>query len=275
MRLAAMRQADGQTGLGAVLLRQVDFAWRLVGTALGFAVFLGGGMLLAVVAFPAINLFTPEAARRLDRHHALIRGAFRAFIGMLKALRVITLRIDNPGVLLGSKGVIVVANHPTLIDIVLLSAFIPRAQCIVKRELWNSPFLGPIVRGGGYIPSDLDHGSMIAICREVLADGRSLIVFPEGTRSRPGVPLRFQRGFAHIATLLKADIQLAFISCTPPTLAKGEHWWAIPTRRPHFQVSPAGLIPAGDWQNDGYRSITVRALVRQLERLYNERLATG
>ena len=258
-----------------MLLRRIDLTWRLLGTGLGFVVFLGGGMLLALAAFPLIDLFTRGEAQRRDRHHAWIRGAFRAFIGMLKALRVITLRIDDPSFLQSSKGVIVVANHPTLIDIVLLTAFIPRVQCIVKRELWSSRLLGPIVRGGGYIPSDLDPESLIATCREALADGRSLIIFPEGTRSRPGVPVHFQRGFAHLAMLLQADIQLAFISCTPPTLAKGEKWWAIPSRRPHLHVSPAGRIPADGWQIDGHRSITVRNMVRKLERLYNERLATG
>ena len=127
-----------------------------------------------------------------------MRWAFRAFVGMLTGLRVIEVKIDDPGLLRGSKGVIVVANHPTLIDIVLLSAFIPRAQCIVKRELLDSPFLGRIVRGSGYIPNDLEPEALVDACRAALADGRSLIVFPEGTRSRPGVPLHFHRGFAHL-----------------------------------------------------------------------------
>jgi 1-acyl-sn-glycerol-3-phosphate acyltransferase len=266
---------DGHSGSGAVLLRQFDFAWRLIGTGLGFVVFLGGGALLAVIAFPLIDLLTPEPSQRRERYHALIRRAFRAFVGMLAGLRVIELKIDDPGELRGSTGVIVVANHPTLIDIVLLSALIPRAQCIVKRELWDSPFLGRLMRGSGYIPNDLEPEALVFACRGALADGRSLIVFPEGTRSRPGMPLRFQRGFAHLATLLGADIQLAVISCAPPTLAKGEKWWEIPSRRPQFRVSPAGWIRAASWQGDGYRSVAAREIVRRVERFYNEQLATG
>ena len=145
---------------------------------------------------------------------------------------------------------IVVANHPTLIDIVLLSALhSPRA---VHREarIVGQPISRALMRGSGYIPNDLEPEALVAACREALADGRSLIVFPEGTRSRPGMKLRFQRGFAHIATLLKADIQLAFISCTPPTLTKGEKWWAVPLSRPEFRVSPAGWIRAVSWQGE-------------------------
>lgn len=267
--------AGEQAGFGAVLTRQINHAWRLVGTGLGFVFFLGGSVLLAVVVFPAISLFTPEVSRRRERHYALMRLAFRAFIGMLTSFRVIAVKIDEPDTLQSSRGVVVVANHPTLIDIALLSAFIPRAQCIVKRELWDSPFLGPIMRGGGYIPNDLEPEALVRTCGAALAEGRSLIIFPEGTRSRPGVPLRFQRGFAHIATLLKADIQLAFISCTPPMLGKGVKWWAIPPSRPQFRISPAGWIRATSWQGDIHRSITARTIVRQLERVYNDRLAIG
>jgi 1-acyl-sn-glycerol-3-phosphate acyltransferase len=256
-----------------VFLRPLDYAWRLVGTGLGFVVFLGGGLALAVIAFPLIDLLTPDASRRRERYHVLTRWAFQAFIGMLATLRVIEVRIDDRTTLLGSKGVIVVANHPTLIDIVLLSAFIPRAQCIVKRELWDSPFLGRLMRGSGYIPNDLEPEALVAACRAALADGRSLIIFPEGTRSRPGMPVRFHRGFAHLATLLEVDIQLALISCVPPTLAKGEKWWAIPAHRPHFRVSPAGWIRAASWQGGSYRSVAARDIARRAERFYNEQLA--
>jgi 1-acyl-sn-glycerol-3-phosphate acyltransferase len=266
---------DGLIGFGVVLLRKLDFAWRLIGTGLGFVVFLGGGALLAVIAFPSIDLLTPGASRRRERYHALLRWAFRAFVDMLAGLRVIEVEIDDPVALRDSKGVIVVANHPTLIDIVLLSAFIPRAQCIVKRELWDSPFLGRLMRGSGYIPNDLEPEALVDACRAALADGRSLIIFPEGTRSRPGMPLRFQRGFAHLATLLEADLQLALISCAPPTLAKGEKWWAIPTRRPHFRVSAVGWIRAASWQSDSYRSLAARDITRRVERFYNEQLSTG
>lgn len=259
---------------GAVLPRLAS-AWRLVGTGISFAVFLGGGLILAVTAFPAINLLTRSPVQRRERCHALMRGSFRAFVRMMTLLRVIDLRVDDPNALLASKGAIVVANHPTLIDVVLLSAYIPRAQCIVKRELWNSPFLGNMMRANGYIPSDLEPDELIAACRSALADGRSLIIFPEGTRSRPGMPLRFHRGFAHIATLLNADIQLAVIRCEPITLGKGEKWWEIPARRPLFTVSSAGRITACDWQDHDYRSVAVRKIVRRVEGLYNERLAVG
>jgi 1-acyl-sn-glycerol-3-phosphate acyltransferase len=269
-----MPLASASTGCGDVFLKRFDLLWRLAGTGWAFAVFLGGGLLLAVVVFPVAGLLTPKVVRA-GRYQSLVQLAFRAFLAMLRILRIIELEIDDPAALRNSKGAIVVANHPTLIDVVLLSALIPRAQCIVKRELWDSPFLGRLMRGCDYIPGDLESEAMVAACRTALADGRSLIIFPEGTRSRPGVPLQFRRGFAHIATLLEADIQLVTISCHPPTLAKHEPWWSIPPQRPRFRVSPAGWIGANSWQRDVHRSLAARRIVRQLERFYNERLALG
>ncbi len=68
----------------------------------------------------------------------------------MTSLRVIGLRVDDPQALLGSQGAIVIANHPTLIDVVLLSAYIPaRTRCIVKRELWNAAVLGSMMRANG------------------------------------------------------------------------------------------------------------------------------
>ncbi len=58
-------------------------AWRLVGTGISFAVFLGGGLLLAVTASPAINLLTRSPVQRRERCHALMRGSFRAFVRMM------------------------------------------------------------------------------------------------------------------------------------------------------------------------------------------------
>ena len=253
-------------------VKKIDFAWRLAGTGLAFAVFLGGGLFMAIIIFPILGWGT-SSSRRQERYQRIVQLSFRAFIGMLRLLRVIDVVIDDPSALRNSKSTIIVSNHPTLIDIVLLSALIPRAQCIVKRELWDSPFLGGIMRGCDYVPSDLEPEAMLAACRDALADGRSLIIFPEGTRSQPGMPLRFRRGFAHIATLLDADIQLMTIDCDPPTLAKNDRWWTIPARRPRFRVSPAGWVRATGWPRDVHRSKVVRGIVRHLERLYNERLA--
>src|SRR5712664_2623295 len=69
---AHRRRGDAFPGSGAVFLRPFEFAWRLAGTGLGFAVFLVGGLLMAVVAFPAIDILTPAEDRRHERYQSLM-----------------------------------------------------------------------------------------------------------------------------------------------------------------------------------------------------------
>ena len=170
---------------------------------------------------------------------------------------------------------LIVANHPSLLDVVFLMSLLPRSQCVVKSELWSSPFLGRVVRGAGYIRNDLETDQLIVACREAMAQGNNLIIFPEGTRSTPGQPLHFRRGFANIATLLETQIQMVTITCDPPTLVKGEKWWMVPARRPLFRLHFGDRIDAKGWFGCEHRSIAARMLVRQLEAYYEGQLGHG
>jgi 1-acyl-sn-glycerol-3-phosphate acyltransferase len=258
-----------------VLPRWADFIWRLAGTGFAFAAFSVGGFVLAVVGFRLIDLATPDRLRRRERYQSLVRGAFRLFLWCLRGLRILDFNAVGVDDLKNARGVMLVANHPTLLDVVFLMALTPRAQCIVKGELFSNPFLGPVVSGAGYIRNDLEAEELVAACKAALAEGRNLVVFPEGTRTRPRERVRFRRGFAHIATLLRADIRYVLITCVPATLAKGDPWWAIPQRRPLFEISSGGLLQGKVGDMHQHRSIAARSLVRSLEGYYNERLADG
>jgi 1-acyl-sn-glycerol-3-phosphate acyltransferase len=76
--------------------------------------------------------------------------------------------------------------------------------------------------------------------------GNNLIIFPEGTRSVRGEPLRLQRGAARVAVHGDIDITPVRIRCTPATLSKGEKWYQVPPRRPHFCITvdePIAVYP--------------------------------
>ena len=105
-----------------------------------------------------------------------------------------------------------------------------------------------------------------------MAQGNNLIIFPEGTRTTPGRPRLFLRGFANIATLLNAQIQLVTITCDPPTLIKGEKWWMIPPRRPVFRIHVGDRVDTKGWLGCDHRSVAARKLVRQLNAYYDRQL---
>jgi 1-acyl-sn-glycerol-3-phosphate acyltransferase len=254
------------------MLRRIDLIWRIVATGLAFAFIFAGGGLLAALVLPALALLPGDPRARTRR---VIRAAFRAYLAVLQGIRLLRLETEGLDRLAASGGAIVIANHPSLLDVVMLVAFIPHSQCIVKHQLWTRGLLGGLMRRAGYIRNDLGAEQMLAACRESLAGGAALIIFPEGTRTRPGAPLRFQRGFANLAVLTGAPVLPVLISCDPPTLTKGEAWWMVPERRPVFRLSAGHALDTAALAGTATRALAARRLVRVLEQYYAQRLATG
>jgi 1-acyl-sn-glycerol-3-phosphate acyltransferase len=253
----------------------LDRAWRFAGTAVAFPLLFGGASVVAAVVFPILQAVTADRPLRRERNQNLVHVLFHLYIGLLRALRLIDVEIEGRERLSSGPARIIVANHPSLLDVVLLMALVRRAQCVVKHELWQSPYLGRMVRGAGYIRNDLDSAALLEACQAALATGNHLIIFPEGTRSVPGEPIRFRRGFANIATSLGAEIQPVTVSCSPPTLTKGERWWVIPKRRPRFRIEIGEPLSTHSWLISEHRPMAARKIVRHFEEYYAGRLARG
>jgi len=154
-------------------------------------------------------------------------------------------------------------------------ALIPDVQCIVKHQLFDGFLLKGLMRHAGYIRNDLEPEKLVACCKASLDEGRNLIIFPEGTRTLPGALPQFQRGFANIATLTKASIQVVFIRCSPNILFKSEPWWHIPERTPSIRVTFGECLDASTYLGYGQRSIAARKLVESLELYYAQQIRNG
>lgn len=256
-------------------LDYISYGWRLLATGFSFAAFFGGGLALAVTAFPVIALTTPDHAHRVRRTQAVIHRSFKFFMEMLQFFGILTLQVSGGTMLRDGKGRLIIANHPTLLDVVILMSVIPRVQCIVKSELWHNRYLGGVVRSAGYIRNDLEPLLLLDACRDAIRDGKSLIIFPEGTRSRPGEPLHFRRGFANIALLDGIETQLVIIDCQPIMLSKGDPWWKIPSRKSAFSISTGDRFEAFSTSTNQYPSLAARQLTRKVQSYFTARLAHG
>lgn len=221
----------------------LDRGWRMVGTGLSFTVFGIGGLLIGVVVFPLLFALYPRRQRRHLAARALISSLFRGFIGMMRSLGVLSYELNGAAHLAPAGGRLVLANHPTLIDIVFLVALFPTANCVIKQALRRNPFTVGPVSCAGYI-SNSDTATMLRACVDCLANGESLIMFPEGTRSVVGQPLDFKLGAAEVALAGPAPIQLVSIDCKPPTLAKGQPWYQVAQRQPHFTLTVHAPVSA-------------------------------
>ncbi len=124
------------------------------------------------------------------------------------------------------KPYIFAANHQSQFDILVLQGFLGiDFRWLAKKELFAVPIWGPAMRGAGYIPIDRSHGrqaikSLDEAAQKITA-GTSVIIFPEGTRSRDGKLHEFKAGAMLLAIKSGVDIVPIAILGTYEILPKG------------------------------------------------------
>ncbi|HRW59743.1 MAG TPA: lysophospholipid acyltransferase family protein [Defluviicoccus sp.] len=218
------------------MTRTIDYWWRLFGTALSFSVFGIGGLLISVCVFPIIYIISLNSEKAKLRCQYVVHLAFRLFIFMMRSLGVITYEIQGAEKLLAPSGRLIVANHPSLIDIVFIISMLPHALCVVKRAAWMNPFMAGVMWSTGYIAND-EPETLIDACVAALRAGSALVIFPEGTRTVPGRPIKLKRGAALIIVKSGRAFTPVTITSEPTTLTKAEKWYHIPYKRVHFRIT--------------------------------------
>ena len=226
---------------------KLNHGWRILATGFVFVLFGVGALFISLTMFPLLRLSTwnaDTARRRIQRGMQL---TLKVYMEIMRVLGILTYQVDGAE-RLRQPGRLVLANHPTLLDVVLLVSLMPAVDCIVKRGLWRNPFLRWPVSWAGYIPNsdgaNSEGESLVDRCAQTLRQGHSLLVFPEGTRTKPGRPLHLHRGAAHIALAADAEILPVIIHCDPPTLFRGNPWYRVPMRRFHLQVTVGQPVAA-------------------------------
>lgn len=253
---------------------RLNHLWRLMATALCFSTFGLGGLVLTVVLFPLLHLFCRNRQTRQDIARKVIHHTFRIFTGMMQMLGVIRFDVAETGrYLTRQRGKVVIANHPTLIDVVVLISLMPNADCVTKDTLWRNIFMRGVMSAAGYIRNSGDTNEIIAACDRSLKAGYCLIIFPEGTRTEPGKPITLQRGAANIALRCSADMVSVLINCEPATLTKQDAWYSIPARRISFRMSPGRVFRVADYlSREQSLSVSARQLTEQIRAYFSENL---
>lgn len=257
------------------MLNKLFYGWRLLATAWCFFVFSFGGLILAVFVFPVINLaylFSKKPKAKYHRAQAIIHYAFRSFLWQMEALGIMKMDVQGIEKLHNNKAKLVLANHPTLLDVVLLIAIIRHTNCVVKKSLFRDPFMGGVLKAAGYI-NNVGTEAIVDDCVAALKSGDNLIIFPEGTRSVPEQALKFQRGAAHIAARSGVDVVPVTITCTPATLSKAHKWYHIPPQPFRLRAEVGDPLDIAEViQADEPATVTSRRLTRYLRDYFTKRL---
>lgn len=245
--------------------------WRINATFICFSTFGVGGFLLPIIIRPMLWLFIRDSAKRNRLGKSCVHYGFRAFVEMMQFLGVIKYRINGLDKL-SSSGHLILANHPTLIDVVMLIAFIKNADCVVKGSLLKNPATHGPISMAGYIAND-NPLEVIDQAACSLKQGNNVIIFPEGTRTTVNEALKLKRGAANIALASEANITPVIIQCNPPALSKEHHWYEAADSRVAISINVQSVLNVDDLIQGERTPHSSRQLTRYLEWYFSEALS--
>lgn len=247
--------------------KTLERAWRIVATGFCFLVFGAGGALL--VLLPPLLFAVPDTRRRRHISRVIVLHFFRFFIGLMRFVGVMTYELHDIDKL-RRPGLLVLANHPSLIDVIFILSLMPQAGCVVKSALVRNPFTRAPVRAAGYITNDTGV-ALVDDCRNALQHGESIVIFPEGTRTPLSGRLTLQRGAANVAVRCKKDITPVVITCEPRALAKHQKWYRVPVRPMHVVIRVHNDWPVVPLlESSPAEPVAVRRLTEQLTSFFEQ-----
>ena len=173
-------------------------------------------------------------------------------------LRFLRISVDVGGVEnVPPAGFAYASNHQSLLDTLLLAATLPGdTRWAVKRSLMRIPFLGWHLWLAGHVAVERDGGRREAVSTvdrfaEVLARGKALVVFPEGTRSKDGQVKRFKKGMFYAAVRAGVPVVPVAVHGTGAAMGKGAADMSShrdpgePGQRVYVRIG-APLVPGND-----------------------------
>ena len=252
-------------------IRLISYLRMAVGTGSAFAIFGAGGLCLNILIL-LLKLIPAEfAEKREHMMQKIVHYAFRAFYWYLKVFRLIDSKAKGQENL-PSGAYIFVANHPTLLDIVLILATLPKAVCVVKPEIMDSVYMRGVARTAGYVSNE-DGERLIAACEEKLKQGTPVVIFPEGTRSLANGLANFRRSTAWIALKSGFPVVPAILSISAPILMKDWKWYQVPPHSIEMLLEiHEPLYVEHVLENSKYDPVSARKFTTILQQFYEKKV---
>ena len=235
------------------------YIYRVLVKWFSFFIFGLGSLVLTLIILPPMRLVLHPRERFKKYGRRVISAAFRFFVLIMHVLGIVNLEPDNREKYRNLSSKIIVANHPSLLDVVMLLSLIPNADCIVNAYL-NHSILRLLVRQL-YILNSMDHEKLFSTCTESLRQGNCLIIFPEGTRTPRAGKVVFRKGAARMALASGCNILPVHIGGSDKFgLGKKDPWTGFnPKERYIYRISMKPEI-----NPDKYRSFPPPAAARAL-----------
>ena len=256
------------------MLANLSRLWRAVGTGICFLVYGLMSLVFSLSVLPVLILWPGDDVARERRIRLLVSVSFRLLLAGIALLGLGYVQVEGREWLAQAKGKLVVATHPMYLDVVALLMLMPFADCVVKSTMLKNPYYRRFVRAAGYI-SNGDSAAALDACVDSLKRGRSLVLFPEGTRTTTGELPRFRRGAAQVALRASCQVLPVMIACTPPALTKSRAWWQVPERRWQLLIRfyPPQDLTAFGLSEGMPHGVAARRVTQALEDFFKQQLS--
>lgn len=193
---------------------------RLLHSVLSFTYYGLGGFIISITSVVAMKIIPISRKRKEMIFHNLLSKFMQSVLMSYPSVKrkIINIQKEN-----FDKPAIIIANHTSFLDILAVGMLSPKIIFLVSDWVYNSPIFGAGVRMAGFYPvsNGIDNG--VEHLRAKVAQGYSLMVFPEGSRSKNNLVQRFHKGAFYLAEELQLDIIPVVIHGYSEILPKGDY----------------------------------------------------
>jgi 1-acyl-sn-glycerol-3-phosphate acyltransferase len=194
--------------------------WSLTKTAFAFIIFVTGSLILSIIGLIFMLLGGAKYSKNRLLFRKIICHLFRFFVKMMPQVKYKLQNTVNEDF---NKPAIIVANHQSDLDLLYLLALNPKITCLTNEWAQKFVFYRGIVRLAGYFSIHKNLENTMYQFKKSIADGCSVLIFPEGTRSQNGDILRFHKGAFEVANTLNLDILPIIVQGTGTVFPKNDH----------------------------------------------------
>ncbi|PRJ60417.1 Acyltransferase [Haemophilus influenzae] len=248
------------------MAEKIDFVRRFIGTAFGFFLFGLLGIAYRIILYPYVKRAKCGDFSQQFKARQLVGNIWAFFVKYMIWAGLLEVKYEGFE-RLGRKGQLVVANHPSLIDVVLIFSKVPRLNCIVKKDLLKNPVMVFPIIACGFLPNS-ESEEVLEKSHQILQE-ESLLLFPEGTRTGLDGIVNLHRGGLSIGLRSSSLITPIIIKMTPPSLKKGQPWYKIATNKICYELKVGEDIDPKALLSEKPLPIASRRLKKQLEDLFN------
>lgn len=251
------------------IVRALHWSACMVFAAISIAIYLAAAP-FGYAAFALVQQLPHDPQRRAKGLHTVLHRAFGLMHGWLTMLRLVRLSAPTDAKdTLPPGPCVVVANHPTLVDVTAIIAVFGGMCTVVKPRLYRAWWLRSLMRGAQHIEGSntpVDAAKIVQAAVSRLEHGHRVLIFPEGTRSPEGGISAFGRTAFEIACRANVALCPVWVRCDPPFLTKTTPVHRLPYPPAVLYVTPMAVHHPADYGHDS------RAMQRAVTQIYRARL---